>query len=254
MLQFKTLFRLLISSVILVYLTSCQAKEIELGNEGIDVNCMAKFYADLRIFGDEVLEFEPFNEKMETQWMIHGQKLSWATDPIYVTPDSSRLDTVFFRRDKRNIKWDTIICNIQKAGAYTFNHNECCGGFSVSNNPISVNFNIETPSNKHFLGEYGMSSILAKYEKKAALNTHSLGLMVPNITVIELSEIEIRKDTTFGANTAYFLYDDKDTPSKDELNYKTNKIIARFVYMALSQEIVTINYNPKTGKSSISIQ
>jgi hypothetical protein len=240
----------ILTIIMLFYYTllifSCQSEN----NQIKEVKGMASFYADPRILEEN--NPKPTKEQLETVWLINGQKLTWGSKPIYILPDSSNLDTIYFKEDN-NSNWDTIICNIKVAKAYTLSPNECCGGFMTGQAKIRVEFNIEKPSKKNFLGEYGGSAILAKYKKKAILDTHCLGLMVSNITHIQLSDIEIRKDSSNNADRPICFYENYDKEASGDFYYKTNKKLVNFLFMPLNDETVIINYNIETDKKTIKI-
>jgi hypothetical protein len=226
---------------------SCKSEN----NQIKEIRGMASFYADPRILVEN--DPKPTKEQLETVWLINGQKLTWGSKPIYILPDSSTLDTIYFK-DNNHSDWDTIICNIKVAEAYTFSPNECCGGFMTGQSQIKVKFNIEKPSSKDFLGEYGGSALLAKYKKKSILDTHCLGLMVSNITYIQLTEIEVRRDSSNNADRPICFYESYGKEATGDFYYKTKKKLVSFLYMPLNNEIVTINYNPETEKKTIKIQ
>jgi hypothetical protein len=178
--------------------------------------------------------------------------MTWG-ETIKVFPNISNIDTVFFKEDNKS-PWDTIICNIQESHSYVFVHNDCCGGFNVSNESTQqylepkVTFCIETSSKKLFLGKLGNNDLLAKFNHKDTLKSHCYGAMSSNICHAELLEIEMCKGNpnckgqSICENTesTYF--------------YEEKKSLTRFLYMPLENETLSISFNPKTGKQTIHIR
>ena len=219
-----------------------------------EVKGMACFYADMQGFNDNATK--PTQKELETVWIINGEKLTWGSKPIYVLPDKNTLDTIYFK-ERTNHKWDTIICNIMSDKVYTFIPNDCCGGFNVINKSgieTKVAFNIESHSNKFFLGEYGASAILAKFKKKSTLNIDCSGAMTSNIKYVQLSDIELRKDTSNNATYPLCFFENNGKLSDKDFYYKVNKKLIKFLYMPLDKEIITIDYNPKLRQNDIKIK
>lgn len=235
--------RLLIITIGVLTLISCKP---EVKNVLKAEQKMATFYADLEV-----------SPQGTGEWLINGQKLTWGSQAISIVPNQNSLDTIFFREESP--KWDTIICKIQRADSILFRYNDCCGGFHTINKAFRRNitpkivFNIESYSDKFYLGDCTGASVLAKFNIKDTLK-HACprSAMFSNVYRITLSEIELTNKGAKGSISADCFYtNDKRTDGK--FHYKNIKELATFSYVPLQEEVLTVNYNPKTGKTTIKI-
>jgi hypothetical protein len=195
---------------------------------------------------------------MSDEWLIQGQKLTWYSKPISVRPNKNALDTIFFRGGYP--KWDTIICKIQEGDSITFRYNECCGGFNAGVKPskksseLKIIFNLETPSNKSFLGVVGQAGILAKYGYQDTLNHGCESAMASNIKNVELLSINECKKQTNCTNSVMCFYTSTKNQADNPFSYDKKKKLLQFLYLPLRDEVLKINYNPKTDKMTVIIK
>ena len=249
-LKIQLLTHLLIIAISVLTLISCKS---EVKNILKAEQKMATFYVDS--------EVSP--QGTSGEWRINGQKMTWNSKPINVTPNQNALDTIFFTDDY--VRWDTIICKIKAADSISFRYNDCCGGFNVYNksfvydtlkksSELNVIFNLQSRSNNHYLGTIGMAGILVKYNSRDTLQQSCGGAMASNVKNIELLAINECKDTMNCKNSAMCFYTNTNNQTENPFLYNEKKKLIRFLYVSLQAEVLTVNYNPKTGKTSIKIE
>ena len=213
----------------------------------------ATFSADTTRFYKET-NSEIYAEIMEAEWIINGQTLRYGSKPITVKTDNI-LDTILYRK-RTHSQWDTIICNINQSGNFQFIYNECCGGFNIADESGkfiegSVIFKIKgKENNKLYLGTLDDDGLLVNTTTKDTLKFACRSLLHPNIYQITFKEIEICKDT-IGCPEEVCLYE----KGKDDLDYgfgyKTISLKLDFLFLPLSNQPITIIYDPKTDKIRI---
>jgi hypothetical protein len=194
---------------------------------------MATFYAEPIHDSNK----ESYNRKMEAQWLIRGQKLTYGSEAISIVPEKSRLDTIFFKEDNY-WKWDTIICSIQSADSIVFKHNDCCDDCYVLNKTLDktlrsgrsiapkIVFNIKSSSNKYYLGDCTGASVLAKFNIKDTLkHACPLSAMFSNVYRITLSEIKLSNKGAKGSISADCFYT-KDKRTDGKFHYKKTELSA----------------------------
>jgi hypothetical protein len=213
---------------------------------------MATFYTDLAV--------SP--QGTNGEWRINGQKMTWDSKPISVVPNQNALDTIFFTDD--NVRWDTIICKIQSADSISFRYNDCCGGFNVFNksyvynktrksSELNVVFNLESRSTEQYLGTIGMAGILAKHKSRDTLQQSCGGAMASNVKHIELLAINKCKDTTNCKESVICFYPNPKNKEDNSFLYNEKKKLISFLYVPLQEEVLKVNYDPKTGKTTLKI-
>ena len=215
----------------------------------------ASFSADtIRFYNEKNSRTAIYDKIMEAEWKINGQTLHYGSKPISVITDNI-IDTFFFRQFK-NSKWDTLICNINKHTHYTFQYNECCGGFNISDETAkfiigSVNFKIKNiDTKKLFLGTLGEAGIIVTSEFNDTLKPGCRSALSPNVYQLTFREIEICKDTV-DCNEGTCLYE----KGKEELNYeyyyKTISLKLDCLFLPLSNKPISVMYDPNSGKLEI---
>jgi hypothetical protein len=215
------------------------------------------FYAQRR---DTTL-FSSEPEK-NAEWLINGQRLTWGSKPINITPNENLLDTIFFRGE--GVKWDTIICKIQIADSIFFRFNDCCGGFNAVFKPfkkplikppyLNVVFNLEIPSNKLFLGTIEQSGILAKYKSQDTLRSTCQSAMSSNVVNVYLSSISKCKNKANCKNSVMCFHTSTQNQTDNPFEFNKKEELMQFLYLPLNNEVLKVNYNPKTGKKAITIE
>ncbi len=190
---------------------------------------------------------------MEAEWIINGQTLHYGSNPVSVETDSI-LDTIFYKQTG-NSRTDTIICNINKPGTYTFIYNECCGAFNIADNSGrftigSVIFKLKEPDTRSFLGTMGETGLLVYATTQDTLRTACRSAMSPNIYELTFSEIAICKDTV-ACNQGTCLYEKGQLELNYAFTYKTISTKLNCLFLALSDLPITVIYDPKTDEITI---
>jgi len=212
----------------------------------------AIFSADtLHFYEKKKYRLDRYNEIMEAEWRINGQTLHYGSEPLSIRIDHV-LDTIYFKEFK-NSKWDTLICNITEPKKYIFYHNECCGGFNISDGKFingSVNFSIKSSDTKRlYLGTLGETGLLVK-QKNQILKPGCRSPMFQNVYSITFSEIEISKDTSDRIDILC-LYEEGKEQLNYEFAYRTISLKLDFLFLPLSNQPIKVTYIPKTGKIKI---
>ena len=188
---------------------------------------------------------------MEAEWNINGQTLHYGSEPITIETDNT-LDTIYFRQ-QRNANVDTLICNINKPGHFTFYYNECCGGFNIADTSGkfivgSVIFQIQGQIKaQRYLGTLGETGILINSSSQDTLNPGCRSAMAPNVYQITFSQIEVCTDTVDCTEGTCLL-----EPGQEELNYafgfKTISKKLDCLYLPLSNQPIKVTYIPESDE------
>lgn len=188
-----------------------------------------------------------FKEISEMKWVINQQTLQFGYPPVQVIPNKNKLDTILFQKDA-NAKWDTLICNISKAQIYNFQYNECCGAFNVidatNNRFIKGSLSLKLTrkaKHKQYIGTLGEAGMSIQNTIPDTLKPACRSAMSPNIYWVSLKEIVECKNTQ-KCDISMCFYNGKEEVY--DFEYSTKKEITEFLYLPLSNEPLSISYNP----------
>ncbi|MCH2034205.1 MAG: hypothetical protein MK202_11910 [Tenacibaculum sp.] len=92
----------------------------------------AVFKADKQSLSRYAKNKKLYHKILQWEWVINGKHLKYGSEKVFIQPNSSKLDTILFRKNKQST-YDTIITNIAAANSYQFEFNSCCGNFNVKN-------------------------------------------------------------------------------------------------------------------------
>jgi hypothetical protein len=199
---------------------------------------------------------ELFDRAMEMEWKINGQTLHFGSKPIEVKPDSTTIDTIFYRRNLKS-QWDTILCNIREPKNYLFVYNDCCDAFDVQDAILrrrtigKVIFKLTEKNKNVFLGTLGESGVLINYPATTdTLVPICNSPMPPNIYQVTFSTIKICNDTV---NCDYWicLSDEEEKKYNNAFGSRTVSEKMNIHYVALDNEPLLVIYDPKTNKITL---
>jgi len=193
-----------------------------------------------------------YDQALEMEWIIRGQSIHFGSKPIEIIPESNRIDTVFYKQNKR-AKWDTFLCVIKEPLSYRFVYNDCCDAFYVFGDGKGylkgeVIFELtEKPTSKTYLGTLGESGILVRSLSSDTLKPVCRSPMNPNIYSVTFSEIKICKDST-GCREGTCLFVKDDAEPNYDFGFKTVSCKTSFLYMPLGTKPLELIFDPKTNK------
>jgi hypothetical protein len=192
-----------------------------------------------------------FKRALMLEWRINGQPLVYGSLPVEIRPDPETMDTILFRTGPEN-RWDTILCNIRRAGNYEFVYNTCCGGFDLreagTNRFIqgSVLFTVvNRDAKQQYLGRLGEASLFVP-EKGDTLFPNCRSVMSPNVYEVSLTVVEPCADST-GCTFVSCEMNEKNEEVTREFWFRELSTKAYFLYMPLDAEPLEMIYDVKTG-------
>lgn len=181
------------------------------------------------------------------EWEIDGQNLRLGGKPVILKPLNS-VDTVFYWRDAAS-SVDTFICKSISSANYTFSYNTCCGGFDV------YTTNVKKELHRNY-GKINLSLINADSAKRYIF---SVGESVKEIEGDDSVLVE-PSQSPMQTNLYSISLEDSSVPrSFNELNLGDEVMVFespasylfKFNYMPLSEEILFITFDCRTGELKI---
>lgn len=194
-----------------------------------------------------------YRRALTLEWRVNGQALMYGTAPVFIQPDSAKLDTILFRTEATR-PWDTILCNIRKPGNYEFVYNTCCGGFDLreegTNRFISGSVVFDLVNEKpdaQYVGTLGEAALFIPAHG-IRLTSHCRSAMSPNIYEVTIAEVERCSDTTSTCSYLYCEVDNNDKEVPGEAGFRFLRTPVKFLYMPLDSEPLHVTYDARTGE------